>query len=197
MKDSCGTPEDPLTGMKVINFLNLNPFARVRQIAAATKIPRTTVFDHLKGWGSTIRHLKWVPHHLTAAMMEQRVELSQKLLLTVRSVRHRGWTHVLTGDESWFWLTIDHEQPWLPPGAERPTGPRKMISSPKAMIIIFWSPLSFPVIQALPSKVTFTAGSFVENILPEIVAATPASDTHRRLVLHMEDASPHRALLTS
>jgi hypothetical protein len=53
------------------------------------------------------------------------------------------------------------------------------------------------VIQALPPKVIFTAEFFVENILPEIVPAKPASDTHRRLVLHMDNASPHRALSTS
>jgi hypothetical protein len=35
-----------------------------------------------------------------------------------------------------FWLTIDYEQQWLPPGAERLTRPRKMISCPKAIIII-------------------------------------------------------------
>jgi hypothetical protein len=33
-----GRPEDPVIGMKFINFLDLNPFASVRQIATATKI---------------------------------------------------------------------------------------------------------------------------------------------------------------
>jgi hypothetical protein len=53
------------------------------------------------------------------------------------------------------------------------------------------------VIQDLPPKGTFIAGFFVENILPDIVAAKPASDTHHRLVLHMDNAFPHRTLLTS
>jgi hypothetical protein len=72
-----------------------------------------------------------------------------------------------------------------------------MIGSPKAMIIIFWSPLGFPVIQALPSKVTFTSEFFVDAILPHTVAAKPASDPFRRLVLHMEGPSWHRARLTA
>jgi hypothetical protein len=59
------------------------------------------------------------------------------LLVTLRSAKHRGWVHFLTGAEWWFWLTINYEQQWLPPGAERPTRPRKIISSPKAMVIIF------------------------------------------------------------
>jgi hypothetical protein len=59
------------------------------------------------------------------------------LLATLGSAKHRDWTHFLTGDESWFWLIIDYEQQWLPPGAERPIRPRKMIGPPKAIEIIF------------------------------------------------------------
>jgi hypothetical protein len=43
-------------------------------------------------------------------MMEQQVELSRELLVTLRSAKHRGWTHFFSGDESWFWLTINYEQ---------------------------------------------------------------------------------------
>jgi hypothetical protein len=56
----------------------------------------------------------------------------------------------------------------------------KMISSPKARIIIFWSPLGFIVIQALPPKVTFTSELLIDAILPHIVAAKPAGDPGRR-----------------
>jgi hypothetical protein len=83
-------PQDPLTGLRVLEFFNLTPFASIRQIATATKIPRSTLFDQLKGWGYTVWHLKWVPHHLTAAMMEQRVELSRKLLVTLGLAKNRG-----------------------------------------------------------------------------------------------------------
>jgi hypothetical protein len=69
--------------------------------------------------------------------MEQRVELSRELLVTLRSAKRRGWTHFLRGDESSFWRTIDYEQQSLLPGTERPTIPKKMISPLKKMIIIF------------------------------------------------------------
>jgi hypothetical protein len=49
-----------------------------------------------------------------------------------------------------------------------------MINSPKPMVVVFWSPLSFPVIQVLPPKMTFTAKFFVDNSLPDIAAAKPA-----------------------
>jgi hypothetical protein len=64
------------------------------------------------------------------------------------------------------------------------------------MVIVFWSPSGFPVIQALPPRVTFTAEFFVDKILPEIVAAQPSCDKHRQLVLHIDNASPHMVLTT-
>jgi hypothetical protein len=36
-------PQDPLTGLRVLEFLNSAPFASIRQIATATKMPRSTV----------------------------------------------------------------------------------------------------------------------------------------------------------
>jgi hypothetical protein len=70
-----------------------------------------------------------------------------------------------------------------------------MTSSPKVMIIMFWSPLGFPVIQALPPRVTFTSEFFADAILSDVVIAKPTGDPSRRLVLHMDNASPRRARL--
>jgi hypothetical protein len=182
-----GRPQDRLTGPRVLEFPNSTPLVSVRQIATATKVPRSSGLDRLNGCGYIIPHLKSILHHITTALMKQRVEFSRELLVMLGSAKHRGWTHFLTGDEWRFWLTIDYEQQWLPPGAERPTRLRKTISSPKTMIIIFWSPLGFPVIQALPRKVTFTSKFFVDAILPYIVAAKPAGDSGRRMVLHRVD----------
>jgi hypothetical protein len=53
------------------------------------------------------------------------------------------------------------------------------------------------VIQALLPKVTLRSEFFADVILPHIVAAKPAGDPDRRLVLHMDNASPHRARLTA
>jgi hypothetical protein len=102
-------PQNPLTGLRVLEFLNSTPFASIRQIATVTKVQRSAVSDHLKGWGYTVRYLKCVPHHLTPAMMEQQIELSRELLVALRSANYCGWIHFLTGDKSCFWLTINHE----------------------------------------------------------------------------------------
>jgi fermentation-respiration switch protein FrsA (DUF1100 family) len=58
--DRSRKPEDPLTGLKVADLLDLNPFSSVYQIARATNIPLLIVFDHLKGWDDIGRHAKWI-----------------------------------------------------------------------------------------------------------------------------------------
>jgi hypothetical protein len=51
-----------------------------------------------------------LPHDLAAAIMEQRAELSRKMLVAVSPSKLRGWSHFLTGDESWFWFILDYVQ---------------------------------------------------------------------------------------
>jgi transposase len=79
-----------------------------------------------------------------------------------------------------------------------PTRARHIISTPTVSIAIFWSPLGFPVIDALPNGEKFTAQYFCDNIVPQI-AEQRSSDarqkTGRKLVLHMDNAILHRAKL--
>jgi hypothetical protein len=75
-----GRAHDPLTGLRVLEFLNSTPFASTCQIATTTKGPRQTVLDHLKGWGSIVQHLKWVPYHLTTAIMEPQMRYFENCL---------------------------------------------------------------------------------------------------------------------
>jgi hypothetical protein len=53
-----GMLQDPLTGLKILEFLNSTPFASIRQIATATRTSQSTSFDHLKGWDYTVQHSK-------------------------------------------------------------------------------------------------------------------------------------------
>jgi hypothetical protein len=77
-----GRPQDPLTGLRVLEFLNSTPSVSIRQIATATKMLRSTVLDYLKEWNYTLLYLKWIPYHLTMAMMEQPVgDPGQRLVL--------------------------------------------------------------------------------------------------------------------
>jgi hypothetical protein len=43
-------PEDPLTGLKVVKFHNLNLFSNVSRLVTPTQISRSTGLDDFKGW---------------------------------------------------------------------------------------------------------------------------------------------------
>jgi hypothetical protein len=96
------------------------------------------------------------------------------VLETIAEARDESWRDFHTGDESWFCHSTDHEQIWLPQGEMAPTRARRIISTPKVMIIISWSPLRFPVIDALPKREEFTARYLCDNIVPQIAEQQPA-----------------------
>jgi hypothetical protein len=43
----------------------------------------------------------------------ERATLSIELLRQLRSMEHHGRQFIVTLDESWFYLSPDHEQTWL------------------------------------------------------------------------------------
>jgi hypothetical protein len=79
-----------------------------------------------------------------------------------------------------------------------PTRARHIISTAKVLITIFWSPLGFPVIDALPAGEKVTIRYCCDNIVLKI-AEQRSSDARqnrgRKFVVHMDNATPHRAKL--
>jgi hypothetical protein len=49
-------------------------------------------------------HLQWVPHVLIVELREKRMEYTQAMLPFLYAVGRDGWYHLVTGDESWFYL---------------------------------------------------------------------------------------------
>jgi hypothetical protein len=94
--------------------------------------------------------------------------MANSMLRVIGEAHHQNWRYFLTGDEPCFFYSIDYEQMRLPQGEKAPTRAIRIISTPKVMIIICWSPLRFPVIDALPAGEKFTARYFCDNTVPQI-----------------------------
>jgi hypothetical protein len=88
---------------------------------------------------------------------------------------------------------------WLPQREKALTKARRIISTPNVMIIICWSPLGFPVIDALSTGEKVIAGYFCDNIGPQI-AEQRSSDARqkrgRKFVVHIGNSTPQRAKVT-
>lgn len=87
--------------------------------------------------------------------------------------RHRGWRYFLTADESWLFYATDFERIWVSEGEMPQSRPRTVTSTPKVMVSIFWSPIGFPLITALPPKTNFSSAYLCGNIIPKIIQALP------------------------
>jgi hypothetical protein len=60
-----------------------------------------------------VKHLRWVPYSFTPTHKTERSTLSIELLRQRQFIEHNGWKFIITCDESWFYLSTDHEQIWL------------------------------------------------------------------------------------
>jgi hypothetical protein len=77
---------------------------------------------------------------------------------------------------------------------------RQTINTQKAMVTIYWSPLGFPILEALGKRKTFTSDYFCETIAPQFVEYAPMESRQargRRITIHMDNASPHRSKQTT
>ena len=148
---------------------------------------------YVMGW--SLKHLRWIPHKLTDEQKQRRVEKSNELLILLRSVFHQSMDYVVTLDESWFYLSTDYEQIWLPRGIDPPERERKMISSKKVMITIAWRPSGILLIKMLPKGRKFNSQYMIEEILTPLseMLADVGNRGSRKYVIHMDNAKPHNA----
>jgi hypothetical protein len=89
----------------------------------------------------------------------------------------------------------DSERMWVPEGEMPQSRPRVIVSTPKVIVSIFWSPVGFTVITALPPKTKFSSAYFCDNSIPEIVKGRPfdLAKSPRKLMLHLGNVRPLRA----
>jgi hypothetical protein len=57
-----------------------------------------------------VKHLRWVSHSLTDTQKASRVFLANQLFGELRSIKHHDWEFIVTLDESWSYLAMNHEQ---------------------------------------------------------------------------------------
>jgi hypothetical protein len=192
-------PEDegPTASDKaILSALGEQPFASVRQLARATHLPSSTVFYHLtKRLGFTVRHLRWVPHCLSAKDKQIRADVSRELLALLQRHERTSWRNIVTLDESWFYLETDYEQVWIPQDAEPPERQRLTIQSKKLMITVVWTPLGFARIAALPKGVKFNSDYYISEILSPLLAwhRRTAGGGRGNLIVHADNARPHKS----
>jgi hypothetical protein len=112
-----------------------------------------------------MRNLLLVPHEISPSPKAEREGMVIELRQVFQSAKHRASQYYLTGDESWFYCTIYRDCMWISDGKEVRTRPGGTTASPKQRLAVFWSPLSFPLVEILPKGTHFHSQDFCSNIL--------------------------------
>jgi hypothetical protein len=98
----------------ILDALEHDPFSSLQELARLTCIPTTTVHRNLtQSLGFVVKHLRWIPRTLTPTEKPEPATPSIELLRQLPSIKHHGWQFIISLDESWFYLSTDHEQIWL------------------------------------------------------------------------------------
>jgi hypothetical protein len=122
--------------------------------------------------------------------MATRGQLSFGLFEMFQHQKDRGWHDIVTFDESWFPLTTDHEQIWLPEGIEAPERERITVQSRKIIATIVWNPTGFYRIVALPKGMKFNADYYISHMLDPLTEwrRSQVRGSDRRLHVHVDNA---------
>jgi hypothetical protein len=74
-------------------------------MAEITQGSHSTVFKHLhEDLQFQSFHLRWVSHLLTPKLREQRRALASEIVPILAAAAHDGRHHLVTEDESWFFV---------------------------------------------------------------------------------------------
>jgi hypothetical protein len=147
------------------------PFSSVRKLSRMICLPRSTVHSHrhlTQSLRFTVRHLRWVPHFLTAEQKQIWVQMAIERLQVLSVQSTRQWYDIVTLDELWIYLFSEHDLMWTASGEIVVDRERYTIQSPKFMLTVVWNLITFHVPKALPKGRKSNAQYCTNDILVTI-----------------------------
>lgn len=154
---------------KIRNLINTDARYTVRQLARLTSLSLAIVHEILK------KHLKvrkinarWIPHLLTDAQKNRRVEMAKKLLKIYPKYSKKAFTNVVTGDETW----VHYYEPkrkvsnriWATKNTRRPSIAKRLRTVKKVLYAIFFT-TNGPAMQTAVPKGRTVTGKFYKNVV--------------------------------
>jgi histone-lysine N-methyltransferase SETMAR len=160
----------------------------------------TIMHDHLK---RSKKCARWVPHQLSEEQKNQRVQMCQEWLAMFEPNGPKRLSDVVTGDECWIsFFTMKDKRSnmvWLSEDEPRPEVLKTGFRSRKRMFTMFFNTQGPVAVDIMPEQSTITARYYTETVLPKVlqhVNNNAPSRRRTRLLLHHDNASPHKAVIT-
>ena len=153
--------------------------------------------------GRSKRCARWVPHQLAPEEKKKRVKICRKWLQDFEPNGPKRFSDVVTGDECWIsFFTMKDKRSnmvWMTDDEPRPEVLKTSFRSRKRMSIIFFNFQEPVAVDIMPDKATITATYYTTSVLPKVlehIQSTAPTRRRSRIMLHHDNASPHKARLT-
>lgn len=182
----------------VRQIVTSDPHATIEEISDEVHISVGSVHSILKdNLGMTKICSRWIPHLLTDAQKQERLETSMSLLQKMRSWSIAQWNSIATGDETW----IRYFEPkrkasnkvWVTGDCLRPTMCKVSPSAGKVLYTIFVTNRGLLLQKPTPEGTTVTGNYYSQQILPSVLSSFKTSNPNSRLWLHHDNAPAHRS----
>ena len=190
-----GRPENQEFVSEVSTMLQNEPMLSQKKISKRLGIHHSIVHRILTdNLGLTRVNFKWIPHHLNADQMKKRVQQSKIMLSILEGQPKRKLATIITGDETWIYMSNPRSSMWIGSEVPRPTRVSHSIGQKKVMVSVFWSTTGFHLIDILPPGQTMTKQYFINQILHPLENSLSRKRPKRRVegyFLHLDNAKSH------
>jgi hypothetical protein len=86
------------------------------------------------------------------------------MILILAAAAHDRCHHLVTGDESWFFLSYFPRRMWTLSRDDVDTKPKHDIRTQKVMFTVIWNPLGFQAVDKLLTGTKINSDYFITNI---------------------------------
>jgi [histone H3]-lysine36 N-dimethyltransferase SETMAR len=175
-----------------------NPSTSTRRLSAELGSSQSTIIRQLHKLGKVNKRCREVPHELSFAQAQHRIDTCKKLLQN--SMNERWMKRVVTCDEKWIYFSNPNkENQWLDPGQEAYPVAKRDRFSKKVMLCVWWNFEGVIHFELVANNRAINAELYTDQLDRMYTALGkkyPALINRKQVILQQDNASPHTAALT-
>lgn len=182
----------------LLELVEAEPNLTVDMIAQRLNSSHGTVHRHLVQLGKVSKLGKWVPHRLSVANLQQRVNVCSQLLQRLENESFLN--RIVTGDEKWvLYNNPVRKRQWLDKDETPEPTPRDGLHPKKILLSIWWDMAGIVYYELLEPNQTITADYYshqLSNLNEALNKNRPSLVNRRKVLFHHDNARPHTARQT-
>lgn len=179
---------------KILKSLEDFPFASVTYISEVCGCSIGTVYNHLTSTlGYKCYKLRWVPFFLTEQLKEKRKSGAQQLKSALISSAKKDFENLITGDQSWFFLSYEPKTKWSLSIEDVPQRVQKKIQTIKFMVTVMFSKNHLFLVNVLPEGESYNSDYFTQVVLAQTLSEYQLLTNRKKALIHLDNCRVHNS----